>query len=126
VWAVDLPRTRSGITLDEFVRTVGRAELASELLPRLVAAHRDDAIGAHLLRREHAEQPTAPSPTTATVSDRQRGSSYPDQSLPQVRHEAVFHSPHILSVARKIPCEDSLLVQETPKQDRKEWDQERD
>ena len=25
-------------------------------LPRLVAAHRDDPLGAHLLRREHAEQ----------------------------------------------------------------------
>ena len=35
---------------------VGRAELARELLPRLVTAHRDDPLRAHLLRREHAEQ----------------------------------------------------------------------
>jgi hypothetical protein len=35
---------------------VGRAELAGELLPLLVAAHRDDPLGAHLLRRQHAEQ----------------------------------------------------------------------
>ena len=35
---------------------VGRAELAGELLPRLVPAHRDDPLGAHLLGREHAKQ----------------------------------------------------------------------
>src|ERR671911_2738456 len=35
---------------------VGCAELAGELLPGLVPAHRDDPLGAHLLRREHAEQ----------------------------------------------------------------------
>ncbi len=48
------------------------------------------------------------------------------RSLPHMRNEAVLHSPHILSVAGKIPCENPLLVQETPKQDRKEWDQECD
>ena len=35
---------------------VGRAELACELLPRLVAAHGDDPLRAHLLGGEHAEQ----------------------------------------------------------------------
>ena len=35
---------------------VGRAELAGELLAGLVAAHRDDALGAQLLGGEHAEQ----------------------------------------------------------------------
>src|SRR2546422_10651755 len=33
-----------------FGHDVGRAEFASELLPRLVAAHRNDPPGAHLLR----------------------------------------------------------------------------
>src|SRR4051812_1270776 len=32
------------------------AELACELLPRVVAAHRDDAFGTHLPGREHAEE----------------------------------------------------------------------
>ena len=35
---------------------VGRAELAGELLPRLVAAHRDDPLGTHLLGGEHREE----------------------------------------------------------------------
>ena len=35
---------------------VGRAELACELLPRLVTAHRDDPFRAHLLGGEHTEQ----------------------------------------------------------------------
>src|SRR2546423_3373708 len=35
---------------------VGRTKFARELLPRVVAAHRDDAFGTHLLRREHAEE----------------------------------------------------------------------
>src|SRR5205814_161612 len=35
---------------------VGRTEFARELLPRVVAAHRDDAFGTHLLRREDAEE----------------------------------------------------------------------
>src|SRR5436190_7158561 len=35
---------------------VGCAVLAREPLPRLVAAHRDDPLGAHALRREHGEQ----------------------------------------------------------------------
>ena len=35
---------------------VGRAELARQLLPRFVATHRDDPVGAHLFRRQHAEQ----------------------------------------------------------------------
>ena len=36
---------------------VGRAEFEREILPRLVAAHRDDPPGAHLLRGEHAHEP---------------------------------------------------------------------
>ena len=39
-----------------FDHDVGRAEFARELLPRLVTAHRDDPLGAHLLGGEHAEQ----------------------------------------------------------------------
>lgn len=35
---------------------VGRAELAGELLPRVVAAHGDDPPGAHLPGGEHAEE----------------------------------------------------------------------
>ena len=35
---------------------VGRAELAGKLLPRLVSAHRDDALGAQLLRGQHRAQ----------------------------------------------------------------------
>jgi hypothetical protein len=35
---------------------VGRAELAGQLLARLVAAHRDDALRTHLLGREHGEE----------------------------------------------------------------------
>src|SRR3954470_13249734 len=35
---------------------VSGAELACELLARLVAAHRDDAFGTHLPGREHAEE----------------------------------------------------------------------
>lgn len=50
---------------------VGRAELARELLPRLVAAHRDDPLGTHLLGGEHAEQTgrTLPSRRTPQNSD---------------------------------------------------------
>src|SRR5436853_2691072 len=33
---------------------VGRAKFARELLPRVMAAHRDDAFGTDLLHREHA------------------------------------------------------------------------
>jgi hypothetical protein len=33
-----------------------RAELAGELLPRLVAAHRYDPLGTHLPGGEHAEE----------------------------------------------------------------------
>src|SRR5256885_1912479 len=36
---------------------VSRAKLARQRLPRCVTAHRDDSLGTHLLRREHAEQP---------------------------------------------------------------------
>jgi hypothetical protein len=36
---------------------VCRAERAGELLPLLVAAHGDDPVGTHLLRRQHAQQP---------------------------------------------------------------------
>src|SRR2546426_7039648 len=39
---------------------VGRAELAGELLPRLVTAHRDDSFGAHLLGGEYAEEADRP------------------------------------------------------------------
>src|SRR6266496_1651907 len=39
---------------------VGRAELAGELLPRLVTAHRDDSFGAHLLGGEHTEEADRP------------------------------------------------------------------
>src|SRR6185503_15597463 len=46
--------------LDALVATfrhdVRRAEFARQLLPGLVPAHGDDAFGAHLLRREDAEQ----------------------------------------------------------------------
>ena len=35
---------------------VGRAELAGELLPRRVTAHRDDPLGTHLPGREHTEE----------------------------------------------------------------------
>jgi hypothetical protein len=35
---------------------VSRAELASEPLPRFVAAHRDDPLGTFLLRREHTQE----------------------------------------------------------------------
>ena len=35
---------------------VGRAVLAGESLPRFVPTHRDDALGTHLPRGEHAEQ----------------------------------------------------------------------
>jgi hypothetical protein len=35
-------------------------ELAGQLLPRLVPAHRDDPLRAHLLRREDAEQADRP------------------------------------------------------------------
>src|SRR6266511_6150520 len=35
---------------------IGRAELQRELLSILVAAHRDDALGAHLLGREHCAE----------------------------------------------------------------------
>ena len=41
-------------SLDAFITAFGhdasRAEFASELLPRLVAAHRNDPVSAHLLR----------------------------------------------------------------------------
>ena len=40
-------------TLDD---DVGRPELAGELLPRLVAAHGDDPLRPHLLRRQHRQQ----------------------------------------------------------------------
>jgi len=36
---------------------VGRAELPRQLLPRLVPAHRPDALGAHELRGQHASTP---------------------------------------------------------------------
>ena len=36
---------------------VGRAEFEREVLPRLVAAHRDDPRGAHLFGGEHAHEP---------------------------------------------------------------------
>jgi hypothetical protein len=42
-----------GAALDD---DVGGAELPGQLLPRLVAAHRDDPLGTELLRREDAEQ----------------------------------------------------------------------
>src|SRR3954471_17844356 len=46
--------------LDTFVAALGDdvsgAELACKLLARLVTAHRDDPLRAHLLRREHAEE----------------------------------------------------------------------
>jgi hypothetical protein len=35
---------------------VGRAELAGELLPRIVATHGDDPLGSHLLRGHDREQ----------------------------------------------------------------------
>ena len=35
---------------------VGCAELAGELLPRLMTAHRDDALGTHLLGGKHTEE----------------------------------------------------------------------
>jgi len=37
-------------------------------LPRFVAAHRDDPLRAHLLRRKHASRPTAAIATTTTVA----------------------------------------------------------
>src|SRR6266536_602280 len=39
---------------------LSRAELTRQALPRLVAAHRDDPLGAELLRREHGEQSDRP------------------------------------------------------------------
>src|SRR4051812_7172645 len=46
--------------LDTFVAAFGDdvrgAELACELLARLMTAHRDDPLRAHLLRREHAQE----------------------------------------------------------------------
>src|SRR5665647_1725647 len=35
---------------------VGRAELAGELLPRFMAAHRDDSLSTHLLGRKHTQE----------------------------------------------------------------------
>src|SRR5688572_27936845 len=46
---------------------VGRAVLAREPLPGLVAAHRDDRSAPSCLAASTASSPTAPSPTTATV-----------------------------------------------------------
>src|SRR4051794_17725021 len=47
--------------LDAFVPTFGDdirgAEFARELLAGFMPAHRNDPFGAHLLRREHAEEP---------------------------------------------------------------------
>jgi hypothetical protein len=43
---------------------VGRAERASELLPLLVPAHRDDALGPICFAESTPSRPTAPSPTT--------------------------------------------------------------
>src|SRR5882762_10991967 len=47
-------------TRDAFVsalaHNVSRTKLARQRLPCFVTAHRDDPLGAHLLRGEHAEQ----------------------------------------------------------------------
>jgi hypothetical protein len=46
---------------------VGRAELAGQLLPRLVAAHRDDPLRTHLLGQQLQQADRPPSLTIATV-----------------------------------------------------------
>jgi len=46
---------------------VGRAEFSGELLPRRVDAHRNDSLRTHLFSDSTPSNPTAPSPTTATV-----------------------------------------------------------
>lgn len=43
--------------IPSFGNDLRRAELPGKLLPRRVAAHRNDALRPHLLRREDAEEP---------------------------------------------------------------------
>ena len=70
--------------------------------------------------REHGQAGGAASPVAPS---RARGRYRRDRPwLPHLGNETVFHSPHVLRIARKIPREDSLLVEQTSQQDRKEWD----
>lgn len=50
-----------------FRHDVGGAVVQRQVLPRLVAAHGDDASGVHLLRGQHAHQPDRAVADTATV-----------------------------------------------------------
>src|SRR3977135_1203720 len=42
--------------ISALAHNVSRAKLACQRLPCFVTAHRDDPLGAHLLRGQHAEQ----------------------------------------------------------------------
>src|SRR5438552_2298535 len=46
----------SDALITAFSHDVVCTELAGELLPRLVPAHRDDPLRTHMLRRKHSEQ----------------------------------------------------------------------
>src|SRR5207249_1653632 len=73
-----------------FSHDVRRAEFARELLPRRVAAHRDDPLGTQLPGGEHAEQ------THRAVSDDHHGLARPDRlhRLADFLDDAAVLVPH--------------------------------
>jgi hypothetical protein len=83
-WAVDLPRTRSGITLDEFLRTAGAHPVALSRVVRALLGVR--LFAGRLLGwdREPASRAWEPFTTRLTTSDRSKSLA------PQGTREGLF------------------------------------